>query len=72
MTLPSTISVRKVSPVATMQTAILNRQKNIIEKQVPINCAGLLTDGSPARSKAAAIFASAAAAAADLVNLEFK
>jgi hypothetical protein len=42
-------------------------------KHISINCAGLLTDGStPARSKAAAILAAAAADVDDLVNLEFK
>jgi hypothetical protein len=61
-----------------MQTAILNRQKNNINQEAHFHqlCRlGLLTDGSPARSKAAAILASAAAADDDdddLVNLEFK
>ena len=40
---------------------------------ISTNSAGLLTDGSPGRSKAAAILASAAAATDDdLANLEFK
>ena len=54
-----------------MQTTILNRQKNNIKMHISINCAGLLTAGSPARSKAAAIFASVAAVD-DLVDSEFK
>ena len=69
----SVSKVMKISLVATMQTTILNRQKDNITMHILINFAGLLTDRSHARSKVAAIFASANDDDDDdLVNLEFE